>query len=263
MASGGYLDQGTKQQGKSIQTSAKGVAYWGDAPEAYDTVVLGGVALPGLCAIKGKGYEMKAKHNKAAGTNGESIVHLGREPATWTIHVLMTVEAHLRAFEALIPVIKPPYKPPPKQLPQQQYVEPGAGIVLSGPGVSQGGALVAFEPTALNAPKPGFATSAPKDKSPPSFLTIQHPLLALFRISHCIVTEVTMPEQVQEKGMWESRINCREYVLSGSKKASTTKVEQGVDVGRTTGFDDKLKRGAAAPSQTNAGPPTVNGTGSY
>ncbi len=247
----GYLDQGSKAKPQTTQTTGNGVPFWGDAPEVYDSVTLGGIVLPGICVVKGKGYEMKARHNKPPGTHGESIVHLGNEPAQWNIHILMNTVEHLRAFEALAPLFKPPYKPPPKALPTQQYATPATTLNLPY-GL---GAVGQFEPTAANAPKPGFATGAPtKDKSKPSFITIQHPMLTLFRISHCVIMDVTIPEQVQEKGMWEARITCREYVLSGSKKATAGKPENGVDKGRSSAFDKELNRSANSPSQTSSGP---------
>lgn len=249
----GYQDIGSGQVGNPTNIALNGVPYWGSKPEAYDTVTLAGFALPGLCSVKGKGYEMRKKHQKPAGKHGASTIVIANEPAEFVIHLMMNTEEHLRAFEGIIPFFKP--KPKPK---------PNAS------GSSKSNAFtVAFTGQATSRTQTiGNTTTTDVrlgDDSQPGYLSVHHPLLELFGISHCRVLLVTLPEQVEDKGMWKSEIHCMEEVLEGKRKAKTGPTGASPIV-RDTGYLDangKLKKDS--PAATSAGPPVSTGgaTGSY
>lgn len=242
MATGGYEDVGSKQRGKSAGTASQGVPYWGDYPEAYDTVVLAGYPLPGLCTIKGKGYEMRRSHAKPPGKHGASITYIANEPAEFVIHVMMTTEDHLRAFERLVPLFKPSAKPSSSS--DKSKTDSFTFAFTGQASKSADGTIIL---PVLNV--------ALRDRSQPGFLSVTHPMLALFRISHCRVIRVTIPEQKEDKGMWQAEIHCLEQVLDGSRKAKTGKTgDAGLIAPRKTAYDSTLAL-AEGPSTTNAGPP--------
>jgi hypothetical protein len=246
MPTTGYEDIGTKQRGESSNAAPQGVPYWGEYPDAYDVVIIAGRPLPGLCSIKGKGYEMRAKHVKAQGKHGESTTYLANEPAEWVVHISMNTEQHLRDFEALVPLFKPPAKPKPK--PAKPTTPPDAFTF----------AFAGLAPTVAASVQADFAPVAPtpqKDNSQPGYVAISHPLLALYRISHCRIVQATIPAQKEDKGIWEVELHCREVVLEGVRAAKTGKTgDAGIIAPRVTAFDAVLNKNNA-PSQTNAGPP--------
>lgn len=274
-----HQDIGSKQRGKSSNAAPAGVPFWGTAPDSYDTVTIAGIALPGICAVKGKGFEMRAQHKKVAGEHGETLVYLANEPAEWQVHILMTTEEHLRAFERLVPIFKPPHKPKAKAstsgdsnfalsfpgLPQvvQSDANVSLGLGQFGP-TSYGG--VREDPTDTTFTATTKGASSAGDKSAPAYVTIAHPLLALFRITHCRIMRVGLPEQMEDKGMWQVTLDCREHVLSGKKDASVgTPGASTADIaGMANAYADATKqRTQVAPSATSAGPRSFGTTGSY
>lgn len=242
MATQGYEDIGSKQKGSSSNIAKQGVAYWGDYPDAYDTVVLAGFALPGLCSVKGKGYEMRKSHRSVPGKHGASIVYIANEPAEFVISIMLTTEEHLRAYEKLVPAFKPTAKPKSSSGPSQTDAFTYA---FTGQAVSRTG-------------KVGNTTTTQVvlgDDSQPGYLSVSHPMLALYRISHCRVLLATIPVQVEDKGMWQVELHCIEEVLQRKAKTGVTAAAS-ADLSRDTAYvtkDGTFKRDP--PSKTNAGPP--------
>lgn len=79
--------------------------FWEDEPEAYDVVDIAGhrfhvANVGGDCGIK---MDVKT----APGVDGTTIKYQGVEPAKVTLTLLLWQEEHLRAFEALIRLIRP------------------------------------------------------------------------------------------------------------------------------------------------------------
>lgn len=82
-----------------------GAPFWEDEPEAYDVVDIAGhrfhvASVGGDCGIK-----LDAK--TAPGVDGTTIRYQGVEPAKVTLTLLLWQEEHLRAFEALVTLIRP------------------------------------------------------------------------------------------------------------------------------------------------------------
>jgi hypothetical protein len=242
MATDGYQDLGTRQTGRSSNAAGQGVAYWGDAPETYDTVVLAGFVLPGLCSIKGKGYEMRKRDVRPTGKNGNSTYYLANEPAEFDILVMMTTKEHLQDFEKLVPLFKPSQKPR-----ADAKIGNPDNFTYAFTGQSSGsnnGSVLLGRKKVLT------------DDSRPGYLSVSHPLLALFRISHCRVLQVSIPEQLEDKGMWQVKLQCIEEVLEGNRKAKTGRTgDAGIIAGRKTAYDAALANATAPPSVSNAGPP--------
>ena len=236
----GYDDIATRQRGQTTGQASQGVAYWGTYPEAYDTVVIAGYQLPGLSAVKGKGYEMRRGHHKVAGKHGVTTLFLANEPAQFTVTVMMTTEDHLRALEKLVSLFKP-------------SVKPNANAPIGNPDSF----TYAFtgQSSGSNNGSVLLGKKQVQDDSRPGYLSISHPMLALFRISHCRIVEVSIPVQREDKGMWEVELHCIEEVLEGSRKAKPGQTgDAGNIAGIATKYDSTIGR-TPAPSTTNAGPP--------
>jgi hypothetical protein len=248
MGTDSYEDIGSTQRNLSSPVSPGGVAYWGDNPELYDTVELAGLKLPGLCSVKGKGYEMRRKQHKPPGKHGVSTTIIAHEPAEFVINVLMTTKAHLDTFKALVPVFKPTAKPKEDKKKDKSDAFTHA---FKGQASKAADGTITLPTLTIRTE----AVAAAEDNSQPKYVTVDHPLLALFRISHCRIIKVTIPEQVEDKGMWKSEIHCIEEVLEGNRKAKTGKTGSGNLLTIKTAQDKLLNRVPESPSKSNVGPP--------
>lgn len=78
----------------------------GPADDAWNTVVLGDVALPGTCSVKGLDCGLKNEHRRKRGQDGATSRDLGVEPSKFTIEVILTEDdwpAWLVAFPKINP----------------------------------------------------------------------------------------------------------------------------------------------------------------
>jgi hypothetical protein len=80
--------------------------FWADSPRIWDTIVIAGHKLPGKATPTG---ELGAKVDMQAvpGKDGASMSHLGYDPAQVDVTLTFWEEAHLREFEALVPILRP------------------------------------------------------------------------------------------------------------------------------------------------------------
>lgn len=72
----------------STATSAEGVPFWGDEPDAWDTAWVGGHRLPGLCRVEGSA-KRRVDQKRKSGHNGVSVTYTGDDAAKFTIHVTL------------------------------------------------------------------------------------------------------------------------------------------------------------------------------
>lgn len=214
-------------------SAPSGTPFWGDTPGAYDTVrfAKGSIVLPGTCRVGGKGFAQKVQRDKAPGTHGSKIKQLGIQPARIDITVSMWTEDHLRAFERLIPILK-----------EQRYaaVTEERSNILG----TQAEDLSATDPSGFEAKGLGFGgvgfytfstslkkrtTLVVKKSVPagPKALDVYHPMLALFKIRSVMVLEVSIPEPGRDDGVWESKIECEEFVY---RAASVKVADQSLDI---------------------------------
>lgn len=251
MALPGFTDQGTKSRRNASSSSASKVVFWGDSPDTWDQVVLAGKTLPGICLLKGKGFEQRCQHKSVPGKHGERVTFIGNEPAEWEVHIQLLTPDHLDSMCRIIDVLKPRAKPKAKPLNSQADQDANADVFLSafGPGI----------PDELKTTLKQAITAQQENKDvAPSFFAISHPALAMFRISYCRVMAISLPEQVQDKGIWEIKLKCREHVLDGSRDATVATSGGGqfslTNLGPGVVGQQVIDYRAQRPSKTSTGP---------
>ena len=83
-------------------------------PDSWDTVVFGGVKLPGLCKIDGLKVSQRWDIREAPGTDGATETHKGYTPASFSVVVTIWEDEHWATLQAAIAKIRPrPGKSPP------------------------------------------------------------------------------------------------------------------------------------------------------
>jgi len=111
---GPFLDLTTTADALRFEAASTGVPFWGDQPESWDRVILGGQELPGLAEVDGE-ISQRLDRKKVPGQNGETVTHLGWEPTAVDITLELWTAEHLRRFVELADIIKPKFqKGPPK-----------------------------------------------------------------------------------------------------------------------------------------------------
>jgi len=205
---------------------ATGVPFWGDQPESWDTVRIDGITIPGVVRLEGS-VGQRWETREVPGQNGAKITRLGYEAAKVSIRILMATEEHLRAFEKLVPLIRP------KASDKKETIVTGS----------------------LKTGK----TS--RERRPEDAFNVEHPALALYGMKTFICERAGLPEQKGDSsGMYEVKLELLEYV--NQEKVGTTS-----GVSKTTrAFNGKLSdlgpgrlqanKGPAKPSTTNGGTTT-------
>lgn len=83
------------------------IPYWYDQPDAWDTCVLGGNALPGIAKVKlSKGKKLDVK--QSPGTHGATITDQGYKPASVTVSLQFWTSDHWNSVQAILPTLEPP-----------------------------------------------------------------------------------------------------------------------------------------------------------
>lgn len=196
-----FFEEGSTIIGRGT-TAGSSIPFWGDTPDAWDTVVLAGQPLPGLCTLSGKGYEAKTERTKRSGQKGRTFTYQGDEPAVIDISLKMWTQAHLEEFARILDLIKPRWVTKRVKVGEVQVSisqEPGQdGFKAQGPS--------SFE---RRYTKPKYEDH--KVKKDPGPVDIYHPALALFRIRSVHVLGCGLPQQ-GTSGVYEARIHCMEFV---------------------------------------------------
>lgn len=161
-------------------TGTPSIPFWGEAPEVWDSVSLGGVEIPGICRVAGTGLRVRKKSNRAAGNDGAGVSMLGLDVVSFSIEVKLWTREHLEAFREIIRLAKPRKKAIQKT--ETKTVSRTVGY----------------------------------DLVP---LSVSHPALDLFGISECTVESVSLPVE-RSPGLWASTIQCTEFSASRSRGVS-------------------------------------------
>lgn len=102
------------QAGTSITVSD--VPFWGEAPDAWNTVILAGITVPGIAKVGGKAFDIRMDRKSIPGEHGEKQTTLGREPCDPEIEVRLWTADHLTAFLSIVKAFMPKSQsalPPP------------------------------------------------------------------------------------------------------------------------------------------------------
>lgn len=108
----GYEDFRTAQQLDDSTRSQSAIPFWGDDPDAWDTIFFAGEAAPGLAKVTG---EVKNRVDKKMlpGTNGAKMTHIGYEPAEVDVELRLWMPEQLKAFADLVKQLRPRRNSPP------------------------------------------------------------------------------------------------------------------------------------------------------
>jgi hypothetical protein len=82
------------------------IPYWGDAPAAWDQVILGSITLPGVAKVTVK-RSRKIDVKSGAGVSGATTTVQGFQPADVTILVRLSSDADLQAMFAALGTLEP------------------------------------------------------------------------------------------------------------------------------------------------------------
>lgn len=215
-----------ESQASSGSLSSKAVPFWGDAPESWESVVVAGYRLPGVCAIDGK---VRRRHDRkqTPGTNGSTVTYIGDDQADFTVTVRMWTPEHLDSYAKLVDYLR---------------------AMVVGSTEASKLSLSATEKLIDQRQKNLRAYS----KFPIAPVDISHPTLSLYGIKSAHVLEYGFPKPKGDAsvGIYEATIHFLEYVPGAKGGTSTPK--QSVDLVKRFGtgaLGKKLK-----PSLTNGGP---------
>ena len=83
-----------------------GIPYWFDAPTVWDTVVLGGVSMPGVAEVE-VDRELEIDEKKPKGTHKATPTVQGVKSATVKIHITINTSDEWTALQAAIVTLEP------------------------------------------------------------------------------------------------------------------------------------------------------------
>jgi hypothetical protein len=216
------------------KTAAAAVPFWGDSPESWETVVIAGYRLPGVCTLDGK---VRRRHDKknTAGTNGSTVTYVGDDQAEFSVTVTMWTSEHLDTYGNIIDFLR---------------------SMTSAELTTR--SLTSSEHQASSKKN---TTSRPFSKFPVVPLDLVHPVLSLHRIKSAHVIEYGFPKAKGDasSGIYEAVIRFLEYVPGQKGAVSTPKSAAdnlNLDINKRYG-DGALPKAAKAakPSVANGGTP--------
>jgi len=245
----------------------EGTPFWGNYPATYETVRFAkNILLPGHCKVTGKGFAQKLQRDSPAGTHGHKVKQSGIQAAKFQISVRMWTAEHLEAFARLIPLLK-----------QQRYktttTTEAVGFTGSVTGTTAAGFTSAAGATG-NSPgtfTAGYSgvvpgtTKVTKKSVPvgPKPIDVYHPMLALFKIRSVLITEVSIPVASSDGDIWESTIECEEFIYKPSTVQTPTSSQDLLviekNVGKTAATIEQERRASAKPSKFSKAPPNTGG----
>lgn len=222
-----YPDNGRGQPVLTVSTESLDVPFWSDSPDAWDTVIIAGRALPGVCRMKGKVVRRVDRKN-STGTNGATVTYVGDDVAEFEITVRMWNDVHLSTYAELLAFLRD------KQSPDDAN---GLGSTIATGSSSK---LV----VKVNE-KRGYS------KFPMAPVAIEHPTLTLFKVRAAHVLEYSFPESVGDasQGIYEANIKCIEHIALN--KGQVTTPRGAIDLVKRYG-DGAIGKALAKPSLNNS-----------
>lgn len=224
----------------------EGTPFWGDYPASWETVRFAkNIFLPGQCKLSGKGFAQKLQRDSPAGTHGAKVKQFGIQPAKFSIVVRMWTAEHLKSFERLVPILKSQRYKTTTTTDAVGYTGNAGGAGFSG--VVAGTTKVTKKSIPVG-PKP---------------LDVYHPALALFKIRSVHVIDVTFPMPTGEGDVFESTIECEEFVYRPSAVKTASEADSLLviekNVGKTAATLALEERAQSKPSKFSKNPPNTGG----
>lgn len=200
-----------------------GLPFWGESPELWDTVAIGGVEIPGLCRISGTGARVRSDKKRAAGRDGANVAMLGLDIVAFSIEVRMWREEHLTAFQDIIAMAKPK-KRPIRKVESKESVNHHTEITSR---------VVGYDLVPLE---------------------VSHPALELFGITQCTIQSIAIPVE-QTPGLWVSTIQCDEFNKSKLREVTRATGGKNRSGGKRNGVNilDGVTAADMSPAKTNTG----------
>lgn len=221
-----------------------GLPFWGESPELWDTVAIGGVEIPGLCRISGTGARVRSDKKRAAGRDGANVAMLGLDIVAFSIEVRMWREEHLMAFQDIIAMAKPKKRPIRKV--ESKEVET-RGFEYSG----DNPLLIRLSEESVNHHTEITSRVVGYDLVP---LEVSHPALELFGITQCTIQSIAIPVE-QTPGLWVSTIQCDEFNKSKLREVTRATGGKNRSGGKRNGVNilDGVTAADMSPAKTNTG----------
>lgn len=216
---------------KSSLTEVRGVAFWGDAPELWDSVIIEGRVLPGTCDIRGEGFHQRVQKVKTRGKHGHAARYVGTASVDFEVVVKLWTAAHLDDFAALVELIthaKPPVAKRVKRTISVAGEREAAGAALPRQRDEfTGGSSAELTPGAFTVE----TVETVYESGGPRTIDIYHPALALFGIRSATVMKISLPEP-EAKDVYRATLRCSQLHLGNRNSGTGTK--QGSTIGTTT-----------------------------
>jgi len=188
-----------------------GVPFWDEAPEAWDTLSLGGLTLPGVATVSGQaGRKMDTRSRP--GADGARVRDRGYEPARLQIQIKTWTKDQLAELEAAIAELHPRRVTQPsthaEQRAERAYQRERQRQAESGkaPTRADKTQLQRLKRAAL------AARDAPRPRGRRTPVDIAHPATAIMGIRRVYVTGVKVPEL--HEGVFKTTLTAIEWTPS-------------------------------------------------
>ena len=175
------------------------VPFWSDSPSTWDSVVIAGFTLPGVCTVNGR-VSRRVDKKSAPGTNGQTVTYVGDDVAEFDITVRMWTSDHLTTFINLLTFLK-----------DQKSPDDAAGLAIASGSSSK-------LTVKVNSDR-GYS------KFPMAPVSVTHPTLTMYRVRAAHVLEYGFPRPVGDAaaGIYEVTIKMIEHITLNKGQVSTPK----------------------------------------
>lgn len=185
------------------------VPFWDDAPDAWDTLSLGGTTMPGLATVQGR-VSRKMDTRSRAGADGARVRDRGYEPAHLEIHIKVWTREQLQELTEVLAALHPRNVTPPSSARERRVVRArdraareyaeeihrqNVAIAVEGEAaqdkeeLSRLEAAVATERSNVEAER-----NRPRPRATRTPVDIAHPATDLLGIRRVYVTGIKLPE---------------------------------------------------------------------
>ncbi len=215
------------------------VPFWEETPEAWDTLYLGGRAVPGIASVTGRAAR-KMDTRSPPNADGARVRDRGYEPAQVEVEVRVHTAGQLEALETFLEEIQPRRIPPATRSgsssAQRQRDALAADIGLNPNAADQQSVRTRLADLERRADAERAAAAQPQPRGQRTPYDVVHPGLALLGIRKAYVTAATIPEI--RGGELVTRISLLEWTETPTPAPRPTTAAQGGGIaGMQTAFD--------------------------